>query len=117
MLPNPSHLETVNPVVLGKARSKMDFIGDHDGDKVVTVLIHGDAAISGQGIVYETLQMERLPGYTTQGTVHVVFNNHVGFTTNPGEGRSSSQQLTSPVLHRRDENEQLLHHARERRLP
>ena len=90
MLPNPSHLETVNAVALGKARSKMDFIGDSEGDNVVTVLIHGDAAISGQGIVYETLQMERLPGYTTKGTIHVVFNNHVGFTTNPGEGRSSN---------------------------
>jgi len=89
MLPNPSHLETVNTLVLGKARSKMDFIGDRNGDKVLSVIIHGDAAFSGQGIVYETLQMERLKGYTTHGTIHIVFNNHVGFTTNPGEGRST----------------------------
>ena len=94
MLPNPSHLETVDGVVLGKARSKMDYLGDKKGDKVVTVIIHGDAAFSAQGIVYETLQMERLKGYSTQGTVHIVFNNHVGFTTNPGEGRSSRLYLT-----------------------
>lgn len=76
-------------MALGKAKSKMDFLDDKDGSKVVPVLIHGDAAFSGQGIVYETLQMERLAGYSTGGTIHVIFNNHVGFTTNPGEGRSS----------------------------
>ena len=89
MLPNPSHLETVDPIVLGKARAKMDQIGDDNGDKILTVVVHGDAAFSGQGIVYETLQMEKLKGYTVHGTIHVVFNNHVGFTTNPEEGRSS----------------------------
>ena len=89
MLPNPSHLETVDPIVLGNARAKMDLIGDDQGDKVLTVVIHGDAAFAGQGIIYETLQMEKLKGYTAHGTVHVVFNNHVGFTTNPAEGRSS----------------------------
>lgn len=97
MLPNPSHLETVNPVALGKARSKSDNMGDKEGDKVCAVLIHGDAAFSGQGIIYETLQMELLPGYTTKGTIHVVFNNHVGFTTNPKEGRSSKQSLNKPL--------------------
>jgi 2-oxoglutarate dehydrogenase E1 component len=89
MLPNPSHLETVNTVALGKAKSKMDHIGDKEGDKVVPVLIHGDAAFAGQGVVYETLQMELLKGYTCKGTVHIVFNNHVGFTTNPRDGRST----------------------------
>ena len=93
MLPNPSHLETVNPVVLGKAKSKMDFIHDSYGDKVLTVLIHGDAAFAGQGIVYETLQMELLKGYTNNGTVHIVFNNHIGFTTDPSDARSSSSRF------------------------
>lgn len=100
MLPNPSHLETVDTVALGKAKSKMDFLGDVDGHKVVPVLIHGDSAFSGQGIVYETLQMERLNGYSTGGTVHVIFNNHVGFTTNPGEFRSSRLKIiSSTILH------------------
>lgn len=92
MLPNPSHLETVNGLVLGKSKSKMDYLGDKNGDKVVSVIIHGDAAFSAQGVIYETLQMERLKGYTTHGTVHIIFNNHVGFTTNPGEGRSSKHK-------------------------
>jgi 2-oxoglutarate dehydrogenase complex dehydrogenase (E1) component-like enzyme len=104
MLPNPSHLETVNPVALGKARSKMDQVRDKTGDRVLSVLVHGDAAFSGQGIVYETLQMEILKGYSTHGTVHVVFNNHVGFTTNPTEGRSSNFELISSLLHRFDED-------------
>lgn len=89
MLPNPSHLETVDTVALGKAKAKMDMLGDEEGDKVVSVIIHGDAAFSGQGIVYETLQMERLKGYSTGGTIHVIFNNHIGFTTNPSQSRSS----------------------------
>lgn len=99
MLPNPSHLETVNPVALGRARAKMDQIGDHEGDKVLPVLIHGDAAFSGQGIIYECLQMELLRGYRTHGTVHIVFNNHVGFTTNPTDARSSNRSLRSRLLH------------------
>lgn len=78
----------MNTVALGKAKSLMDHIGDENGDKVVPVIIHGDAAFSGQGVVYETLQMERLKGYSTGGTVHVIFNNHIGFTANPGELRS-----------------------------
>ena len=86
--------------MLGKARSKMDFIRDKEGEKVLTVLVHGDAAFSGQGIVYEGLQMELLKGYTTKGTVHIIFNNHVGFTTNPSEGRSSKLWVTaSSLLH------------------
>lgn len=90
MLPNPSHLETVDPVVLGKAKAKMDVIGDKNGDRVITVIVHGDAAFSGQGVVYETLQMESLKGYTVQGSVHVVFNNNIGFTTNPSDARSTT---------------------------
>lgn len=75
---------------MGKAKSKMDFVRDPTGDKVLTVIVHGDAAFSGQGVVYETLQMELLKGYKLGGTVHVIFNNHVGFTTDPKDGRSSS---------------------------
>jgi 2-oxoglutarate dehydrogenase E1 component len=88
MLPNPSHLEAVNPLVMGYARGKMDLIGDSDGDKVLPVLVHGDAALSGQGIIYETLQMEKLKGYSVGGTINLVFNNQVGFTTEPLDGRS-----------------------------
>ena len=73
---------------MGKAKSKMDFVRDPTGDKVLTVIVHGDAAFSGQGVVYETLQMELLKGYKLGGTVHVIFNNHVGFTTDPKDGRS-----------------------------
>jgi 2-oxoglutarate dehydrogenase E1 component len=88
MLPNPSHLEAVNPLVMGYARGKMDLLKDPSGDKVLPVLIHGDAALSGQGIIYETLQMEKLRGYSVGGTIHLVFNNQVGFTTEPLDGRS-----------------------------
>lgn len=89
MLPNPSHLEAVNPVVMGYSRGKMDQMKDPKGEKVLSVLVHGDAAISGQGIIYETLQMEKLPGYSVGGVVHLVFNNQIGFTTNPVDGRST----------------------------
>lgn len=85
---------------MGKAKSKMDFVRDPTGDKVLTVIVHGDAAFSGQGVVYETLQMELLKGYKLGGTVHVIFNNHVGFTTDPKDGRSS-RILSNPscLLH------------------
>ena len=88
MLPNPSHLEAVNPLVMGFAKGKQDQIGDSMGKKVLPVLIHGDAAIAGQGIIYETLQMEKLRGYSVGGTIHIIFNNQVGFTTEPLDGRS-----------------------------
>ena len=88
MLPNPSHLEAVNPLVMGFAKGKQDQLADPSGKKVLPVLIHGDAAIAGQGIIYETLQMEKLKGYSVGGTIHVVFNNQVGFTTEPLDGRS-----------------------------
>jgi len=89
MMPNPSHLETVNTVAMGKARSKMDQLGDPEGSKVITCLIHGDAAFAGQGIVYEGLQMERLRNYQVGGVIHVIVNNQVGFTTNPIDSRST----------------------------
>lgn len=102
---NPSHLEVVNPVVLGMARAKQRRRKDTgERKKVMPVLIHGDAAFIGQGVVAETLQMSRLPGYTVGGTVHVIINNQVGFTTDPKDARSvrysadAAQAIKAPIL-------------------
>jgi len=89
LLPNPSHLEAVNPLVVGKARAKMDLLGDTKGSKVMPIVIHGDAAFAGQGIVYETMQMAQLEAYQTGGTINVICNNQIGFTANPDQGRST----------------------------
>jgi len=103
--PNPSHLEIVNPVVEGFTRARQRLIGDKNNKKVLPLLIHGDAAFMGQGLVAETLNLSELAGYTTGGTVHVIINNQVGFTTNPEEGRSCTYAsgiakiLKAPVLH------------------
>lgn len=105
MPPNPSHLEMVDPVVIGKARAKMDFLKDPKGDLVCPVVIHGDAAMSGQGIVYETVQMEGLKSYSVGGTIHAVFNNNIGFTTNPKDSRTSryctdvAKTTNRPIIH------------------
>ncbi|MCH2298851.1 MAG: thiamine pyrophosphate-dependent enzyme, partial [SAR324 cluster bacterium] len=105
LTPNPSHLEAVNPVVAGISRGKIDRRYHGDVDKLVPILIHGDASIAGQGIVYEVLQMSQLPGYHIGGTVHVVLNNQVGFTADYFEGRSSTyctdvaKTTLSPVYH------------------
>lgn len=105
MLNNPSHLESVNPVVMGRCRAKQDLAGDAERRRVVSLLIHGDAAIAGQGIVTECLNMSRLPGYDVGGTLHVVINNLVGFTTDPEDGRSTeyctdvAKMINAPVLH------------------
>ena len=102
---NPSHLEFVNPVVLGRVRAKQDRAGDEDGTQVMSLLIHGDAAFIGEGIVQETLNLCRLPGYRVGGTVHVIINNQLGFTTPPSEGRSTmyatsvAKMLPAPILH------------------
>ena len=103
--PNPSHLEIVNPVVEGFARARQRVTGDKDRKKVLPLLIHGDAAFMGQGLVAETLNLAELSGYTTGGTIHVIINNQVGFTTDPEDSRSCTYAsgiakiLKAPVLH------------------
>jgi 2-oxoglutarate dehydrogenase E1 component len=105
LAPNPSHLETVGAVVQGISRSKIDNDYAGDQDKLVPVIVHGDAAIAAQGIVYETVQMSQLNGYKTGGTIHLVINNQVGFTTNYLDARSSTyctdvaKVTRSPVFH------------------
>lgn len=105
MASNPSHLEAVNGVVEGRCRAKQRLRGDLNRERVVPILMHGDAAIIGQGIVQEVLNFSQLPGYTTGGTVHVVVNNQIGFTTLPEEGRSSryctdiGKLVDAPIFH------------------
>ncbi len=105
LLPNPSHLETVAPLAEGMVRAKIDFIHNGDFNKIAPIIIHGDAAIAGQGVVYEVVQMSQLPGYKTGGTIHIVVNNQIGFTTDYLDARSSTYctdvaKITrSPVFH------------------
>ncbi|MFN3341777.1 MAG: 2-oxoglutarate dehydrogenase E1 component [Flavobacteriales bacterium] len=105
LTPNPSHLETVDAIVEGITRAKMDNLHNGDENSVCPVLIHGDAAVAGQGIVYEVIQMSQLDGYRVGGTVHLVVNNQVGFTTNYLDARSSTyctdvaKVTLSPVFH------------------
>lgn len=105
LVPNPSHLESVNTVVEGFARAKADILYNSDYDKILPILIHGDAAVAGQGIVYETVQMSQLDGYYTGGTIHFVINNQVGFTTDFDDARSSTyctgvaSIVQAPVFH------------------
>ena len=105
LTPNPSHLEAVDPVVEGITRAKIDSTYQHDPNKIAPILLHGDASVAGQGIVYEVLQMQDLKGYSTGGTIHLVINNQIGFTTDYLDARSSTyctdvaKTTLSPVFH------------------
>uniref|UniRef100_A0A672HUW1 2-oxoglutarate dehydrogenase complex component E1 n=1 Tax=Salarias fasciatus TaxID=181472 RepID=A0A672HUW1_SALFA len=105
LVANPSHLEAVDPVVQGKTKAEQFYCGDNDGKRVMSILLHGDAAFAGQGIVYETFHLSDLPSYTTHGTVHVVVNNQIGFTTDPRMARSSpyptdvARVVNAPIFH------------------
>jgi 2-oxoglutarate dehydrogenase E1 component len=114
---NPSHLEAVNPVVHGKTRAKQNLIKDDERRKVLGVLLHGDAAIAGQGMVAECLMLSDLIGYSTGGTIHVVINNQIGFTTSPGYSRSSpyptdiTKMALAPIFHVNGDNPEAVVHA------
>jgi 2-oxoglutarate dehydrogenase E1 component len=117
LVPNPSHLETVGPIVEGIARAKIDKTYNGDNSKLIPIIVHGDAAISGQGLVYEVTQMSKLNGYSTGGTIHIVVNNQIGFTTNYLDGRSSTyctdvaKVTLSPVLHVNADDVEAVVHA------
>ncbi|HET6249328.1 MAG TPA: 2-oxoglutarate dehydrogenase E1 component [Tepidisphaeraceae bacterium] len=117
--PNPSHLELVNPVVEGIVRAKQNYRDDREQNRVVPVLIHGDAAFTGQGIVFETLNLSELRGWRTGGTIHIIINNQIGFTTPPEQGRFTpyptdvAKMIQAPIFHvNGDDPEACVHAAR-----
>ncbi|XP_030023535.2 2-oxoglutarate dehydrogenase, mitochondrial [Manduca sexta] len=119
MSANPSHLEVVSPVVVGKTRAEQHWKGDNVGDKVMAIIMHGDAAFAGQGVVYETMHLGKLPAFTTHGSIHIVCNNQIGYTTEPRFSRSSpycsdvAKCVDAPVLHvNGDDAEAVAHVAR-----
>jgi 2-oxoglutarate dehydrogenase E1 component len=122
LVPNPSHLETVAAVAEGITRAKIDRKYDGDSSKILPIVIHGDAAIAGQGIAYEVVQMAKLNGYKTGGTIHIVVNNQIGFTTNYLDARSSTyctdvaKVTLSPVLHVNADDTEAVCHAMEMAL-
>ena len=117
LTPNPSHLEAVNPVVMGKVRAKQTLLNDKNNDKVIGLLIHGDAAIAGQGVVAETFAMSQLRGFRTGGTIHFVINNQIGFTTMPHYGRSApycteiAKMVQAPIFHVNGDNPEAVVHV------
>ncbi|XP_039294155.1 2-oxoglutarate dehydrogenase, mitochondrial [Nilaparvata lugens] len=113
---NPSHLEAVDPIVQGKTRAEQFYRGDGEGKKVMSILLHGDAAFCGQGVVFETFHLSDLPDYTTHGTIHIVVNNQIGFTTDPRHSRSSpyctdvARVVNAPIFHvNSDDPEAVMH--------
>ncbi|MCL4110222.1 UNVERIFIED_CONTAM: hypothetical protein GTU68_030606 [Idotea baltica] len=119
LTPNPSHLEAVNTVVEGFARAKADILYESDYDQILPILIHGDAAVAGQGIAFETVQMSQLAGYYTGGTIHFVINNQIGFTTDFDDARSSTyctavaSIVQAPVFHVNGDNPDAVIYASE----
>lgn len=118
LLPNPSHLEAVNPVVEGAARASQDhYDGDNPTKKIVPVLMHGDAAFAGQGVVAETLNMSQLRGYETGGSIHIIINNQIGFTTLPKDARSTeyasdlAKMILAPIFHVNGDDPEAAVHA------
>ncbi len=118
LLPNPSHLESVNPVVEGAARAVQDHHGDTEASKkIVPLLMHGDAAFAGQGVVAETLNMSQLRGYNTGGTIHIIINNQIGFTTLPEDARSTeyasdlAKMILAPIFHVNGDDPEAAVHA------
>lgn len=122
LVPNPSHLETVGPVAEGITRAKIDDDYNGDDSKIIPIIVHGDAAIAGQGIAYEVAQMSQLNGYKTGGTIHIVVNNQIGFTTNYLDARSSTyctdvaKVTLSPVMHVNADDAEAVAHAIEMAL-
>ncbi len=119
LTPNPSHLEAVDPVVIGKVRAKQTLLKDKNNNKVFGILIHGDAAMAGQGVVAETFAMSQLRGFRTGGTIHFVINNQIGFTTSPHYGRSApycteiAKMVQAPIFHvNGDDPEAVVHVCR-----
>ena len=114
---NPSHLEAVNPVVLGQTRAKQFFHKDKERKKVIPILIHGDAAFAGQGVVAECFAMSGLPGHNTGGTIHIIVNNQIGFTTSPRFARSSpypsdiAKMVDAPIIHANGDNPEAVVYA------
>jgi 2-oxoglutarate dehydrogenase E1 component len=117
MEPNPSHLESVDPVVEGKTRARQDRCAEEGPKRILAVLIHGDAAFSGQGVVAETFNMSRLEGYSTGGTLHIILNNQIGFTTEPTQSRSTqystdvAKMIMSPIFHVHGEDPEAVVHV------
>ena len=119
LAPNPSHLEIVDPIVIGRVRAKQDQLGDTERKEVLGILLHGDAAFAGQGVVAETFDFSALRGYRTGGTVHIIVNNQIGFTTSPAYSRSSpyptdvAKMVMAPIFHvNGDDPEAVVHAAR-----